>query len=189
MYYDYCTAFFVTALLCWIAYAALLFRNKKIEDAIPSILSVLSVFALNQSGYFGQFDATMLAVSFGIALISSILVQFYMVRPKIFVALALLMLSGFFLYHANKVDFATMGFFGVSTMYGLVYRELRTPRKHTPRDEKRKEIGRDIVQMVLGVVVVALLLTLWNIRIGASIAVWSIFFLIVLGYTVSGKQA
>jgi dolichol kinase len=105
-----------------------------------------------------------------------------MSKPKTFITLMVLMLAGFVLYGLNGfTGFPLMGVFGASTMYGLVYRNLK--KKQKVRDvskEKSKEIVRDIIQITMGVIIVAIL-ELFEF----GTAVPMVFALIIMGYAVN----
>jgi len=176
--------FFAAALLSSLAYAAWLGKKSAIKDLVPLIASVLTVpvvyLLLRQ--YQPAAHYAVLALELGVALISSILVQLYMSRPKTFILLALMMLAGFLLYSSDQLGgFPLMGVFGISTMYGLVYRNLGTKRKvRSARKEKSKEVVRDIIQITMGVIIIAIL-ELFKF----SMAVPMVFTLIILGYAVN----
>lgn len=181
---TYSLIFFAAALLSSFAYAIWLAKNRRIVDLMPLIASILTVpivYVLLQQ-YQPIAHYAVLAIELGVALISSMLVQLYMSKPKSFIALMLLMLAGFMLYSYGRFGgFTPMGVFGAATMYGLVYRNLRQRRKaRTVSKEKSKEIIRDIIQITMGVIIVALLALF---RFGTAVPM--VFALIILGYALN----
>jgi dolichol kinase len=184
MYILYVLAFLAASLLSSFAYAAWLMKSKRVSDLMPLVASVttaLIVYLLLQQYQLGAHYAV-LAIELGIALSSSMLVQLYMSKPKTFIVLTLIMLAGFVLYsYGGFAGFPTMGVFGISTMYGLVYRNLSTRHKaRSARKEKSKEIVRDVIQIIMGGIIIAMLAFF---KPNASVPM--VFTLIILGYAVN----
>jgi dolichol kinase len=184
MHTFYFVAFLAASLLASFAYSAWLAKHRRIKSLAPLIASVataLVVYAL-----LGQYQLaarySVLAIELGVALVSSMLVQLYIERPKTFIALTILMLAGFMLYsYGGFSGFPEMGMFGISTMYGLVYRNLSSKHKAKRAGRQRsKEIIRDIIQITMGVIIVAILAYL---KPYASVPM--VFALIILGYAVN----
>lgn len=176
--------FLVAALLSSFAYVIWLVKKKRITDLLPLIASVVtaSIIYLLLKQYQLGAHYNILAIELSIALISSMLVQLYMSKPRMFVALTLLMLSGFLLYsYSHFSGFTPIGIFGMSTMYGLLYRN--GGHKHVRRkvnNEKSKEVIRDIIQITMGTILVVVLALL---KFDAAVPV--IFTLIILGYVLN----
>ena len=180
---TYSLLFFAAALLSSLAYFAWLATKKRAIDMLPAVAAVATVSAIYllwQQQIVGHYY--ILGIEYVIALIATVLVQMYMMRPKPFVAFTVLMLAGFLAYcYGNFSGFAPIGVFGLSTMYGLVYRDsLQKHGNKTVNKDKSKEVHRDIIQIALGIVVLAILAFL---RSSTAIAV--VFALIILGYVVN----
>ncbi len=179
----YSLIFFAAALVSSSAYFAWLVAKKRAMDLLPALAAIVTVSAIYllwqqqlAGGYY------LLGIEYGIALLATVLVQMYMLRPKAFIALTVLMLVGFLVYcYGNFGGFAPVGVFGLSTMYGLVYRDsLQKRGMKTVNKDKAKEVHRDIIQIALGLVVLAILIFLKS-----STAVAIVFALIILGYVVN----
>ena len=180
---TYSLLFFAAALFSSLAYFAWLATKKRAIDMLPTVAAVATVsviYLLWQQQIVGHYY--ILGIEYGIALIATVLVQMYMMKPKPFVAFTVLMLAGFLAYcYGNFSGFAPVGVFGLSTMYGLVYRDnLQRHGSRTVNKDKSKEVHRDIIQIALGIVVLAIIAFL---RSSTAIAV--VFALIILGYVVN----
>jgi dolichol kinase len=180
----YLLVFFAAALASSFVYAAWLSKKKRAMYLLPlgaSVLTVLIIYLL-----LGQYRLSanymILATEFGVALVSSILVQLYLLKPRVFITLILLLLSGFFLYsYSHITGFAPMGVFGISTMYGLFYRSMdNKPARRPAKKERSKEVSRDVVQIMLGIVLVAVLILL-KFNVAAPV----VFALTIWGYFVN----
>lgn len=179
----YSFMFLAAALISSFSYFAWLLMKKRAADLLPAVAAVATVSAIYllwQQQVAGSYH--LLAIEYGIALIAAVLVQMYMLRPKAFIALTVLMLAGFLAYcYGNFGGFAPIGVFGLSTMYGLVYRDnIQKRGSRTVNKERSKEVHRDIIQIALGAVVLAILAFL---KSSAAIAI--VFALIILGYAVN----
>jgi dolichol kinase len=180
---TYSLLFFAAALFSSLAYFAWLAAKKRAIDMLPAVAAVATVSAIYllwQQQIVGHYY--ILGIEYGIALIATVLVQMYMMRPKPFVAFTVMMLAGFLAYcYGNFGGFAPIGVFGLSTMYGLVYRDnFQRHGSKTVNKDKSKEVHRDIIQIALGIVVLAIIAFLKS-----STAIAVVFALIILGYVVN----
>ena len=152
--------------------------NLKLLPVAASVVTAFIIYALlahthPNAGY------GILAIELGVALISSIMVQLYISKPRKFVLMLLLLLSGLIVYgYSHAGGFVPIGIFGISTIYGLSYRNMGRKRASPSGNSSRpKETSRDVVQIALGAVLVAVFILL---KFGAAVPV--AFALIISGY-------
>ncbi|MDE1868830.1 MAG: hypothetical protein KGH60_02585 [Candidatus Micrarchaeota archaeon] len=156
-------------------------RKRTSGYIIPLVLSVITVYCvllLLQPGS-AQFY-TQLSLGAGIAIISTILAAFYITRPMAFLPVMALLIAASLLYiltYPGSMLFA--GMFGIGTMYGLTYRSIRNRSSPLKLVKKRKstEVNRDLIHILLGIILVAVLFST-----GFTRATEIIFGLILLGY-------
>jgi dolichol kinase len=171
------------------AYLIHLLRRKQLLNIIPLFASIITVFLVYR--LLGVASSTnyynLLALDICIAIIASILAIFYVSKPHIFVALVILLIAGFMIYATNYSDAAFAGMFAIGTTYGLLYREFAlSPPKKTEmiKKNKNREIARDLIQIVLGIVLLAVAYVFPYLQ-----AIFVIFGLIMIGYTTNNLMA
>ncbi len=160
------------------------FRRKQLMGLLPLIAAIITAFLLyNVIGTQGAGYYNLLLIDICIAAISSVIAVLYVSKSYVFIPLMLLLIAGFILYVADYPgNFAFAGMFAVGTIYGILYREFvigsRRERRRRSITEKRTELNRDYIQILLGIVLVAVLLAFSTIDARSII-----FALIIIGYT------
>lgn len=184
----YTLAFTILSAFTLMAFLLYLVRKKSLLSIIPIVATLITVFLLyriigvpGSPAYYN-----LLALDLCIALVSSILAIFYISKPYIFVAMVVLLVAGFMIYTVNYPGTAFAGMFAIGTIYGILYREFAMGPKRSERTKKMKkvEINRDIIQIFLGMVLVAIVLVLPYIY-----AVSIVFAFIILAYTFNNLLA
>lgn len=180
---SYTLSFVILSVFVLAAYLLHILRKKQLMNIIPLIASVATVYLLygliSVSGSASYYNV--LALDICIALVSTILAILYISKPYIFVGLMILLIAGFVIYaSAYNSSTAFAGMFAIGTIYGLIYREfvLNPKKSDNIKKMKKKEINRDIVQIVLGIILVGITIIFPYIA-----AVSIIFGLMLLGYT------
>lgn len=181
----YTLSFVIVTAFTVMAYLLHLVRRRQLLNVIPLFLSIVTVLLLYRLiGAAGSADYyNILAIDICIATIATILAIFYISKPYIFMTLVILLIVGFLIYansYTGNTGFA--GMFAIGTTYGLLYREFAlNPKKRVSeasRRNKKREINRDVIQIVLGAVLVMMLYIFPYFQ-----AVSIIFGLIILAYT------
>jgi len=164
----YTLAFVILSAFTLMAFLLYLFRKKQLLTILPVVATLVTVFLLYR--FIGNAAAPyyfdMMALDLCIALVSTILAIFYISKPYIFVGLIILLIAGFMIYLVNysnqaigtSTTFAAV--FAIGTIYGLLYREfmLGPRRSEKAKKTKKVEINRDIVQIILGIVLIGIIL-------------------------------
>lgn len=181
---EYTLALVILSAFTLMAFLVHIFRRKQPLNLIPVIAVLVTVFLLYRllgtQGAPNYYDV--LSLDMCIALISTILAIFYISKPYIFIGMTVLLVAGFMIFAVNypgNTSFA--GMFAIGTIYGLLYREFALgPKPSAERSKKMKkvEIKRDVIQIFLGIVLVAVAMIFSYF---AAISI--IFALILLGYT------
>ncbi len=185
------TLFFtiVSAFVCAV-YLVYIFRKKELLNIIPLLAGVITVFlifnhiaAVGSPNYYN-----MLALDICMVLIATIIAIFYISKPYIFLTLVILLAIGVLLYLSSYPGSAAFaGIFAIGTIYGLLYREFVLNPKRDEKDSRKKrtrEINRDIIQIIFGIVLVSVLYYFTY-----TTAIEIIFGLIILGYIVNNMLA
>jgi dolichol kinase len=164
------------------AYIIHIFRKKQALNLLPLIASIITVYLIYRligiAGSTTYYD--ILALDICIAIVATIMAILYISKPYIFVSLMILLIAGFVIY-ASTYQTSTVfaGMFAIGTIYGMMYREFAlNPKKSDTKKAKTREINRDLIQILLGIVLVAILIVFPYIA-----AVSIIFALILLAYT------
>lgn len=141
-------------------------------------LAVCAAAAAVVAVYLG-YSAIGAAFPVGFALVSFALSVSYMRHTEAFGVLLLLLIAGFAAYALQVPATSAIGFFGIGAVCGLMYRDTASRRSshNSIRDNKRRETGRDIVQISLGIVVAAVLLLL-----PMPYSAYLVFALMLFGY-------
>jgi dolichol kinase len=170
------------ALMGFIAYT---FRKKELKNILPIIFSIFVVYLIYRligvAGSASYYD--LLALDMCIAIIATILAIFYISKPYVFLCLMALLVAGFVIYLTSYPgNMAFAGMFAIGTIMGLLYREfvLAAPKRsdsYAKIKRKNTEINRDIIQIVLGIVLIAVIFLLPHLT-----AFTIIFVLILLAY-------
>lgn len=189
---PYTIAFIILTTFITAGYILYIIRKKEGLNLIPLLATILTVILLYRLiGVIGSTNYwNLFALDMCIAILSTILAVFYISKPYVFVGLAAMLIAGMVIYainYAGSTIFA--GMFAIGTIYGLLYREfVLNPKKSTKassdRKDKKVEVKRDYVHIVLGIILVAVL---YFVPYPSSVAV--IFLLIVLGYTFNNLLA
>ncbi len=179
----YTLSFVIVSVFVLAAYLIHIFKKKQALNIIPLFASIATVYLIyglisipGSANYYN-----MLALDICIAILSTVLAILYISKPYIFVGLVILLIAGFVIYtngYPGSTAFA--GMFAIGTIYGMLYREfaLSPKRSSESRKAKKTEISRDMVQILLGIVLVGIMLVLPYIS-----AVYIIFALMLLAYT------
>jgi dolichol kinase len=178
--YSYPQIVFGVAFLAIAAlFVALPGRRRRATNAsvlLVSLVAALAVFTIcyGTTNYHYQ---TFVAVAS--CATAAMLCMLYRNRPAYFVATMVLVACGAIISHAYIST--EIGFFGVGTVVGLVFRERFVAMRREDKEMRRQrtEIDRDIFQIVLGVVVLAIM------ALTGSYA-YIVFGLVLLGYLVAG---
>ena len=179
---SYTLGFVILSVFALAAYLIHIFRKRQALNVLPLLASIITVYLLYSligvAGYANYYD--LLALDMCIAIISTILAILYISKPYIFISLMILLIAGFVIYASSyNSSTAFAGMFAIGTIYGMMYREFAlSPRKPDAKKMRKKEINRDIIQIALGIVLVAILVIFPYI---AAISI--IFALILLAYT------
>ncbi|MDE1871180.1 MAG: hypothetical protein KGI06_02985 [Candidatus Micrarchaeota archaeon] len=185
----YTLSFVILSVFALAAYLAHMLRRKQMLNVIPLFASIVTAYlvygligAHGSAGYYN-----LLALDICIALVSTILAILYITKPYIFIGLMLLLIAGFIIYasgYPSNTGFA--GMFAIGTIYGLLYREfvLGPKRSDKAKKQKKKEINRDMVQILLGIVLVGVMLVF---HYSSSVSI--IFGLMLLGYAFNNLLA
>jgi len=179
----YTLAYSILTAFTFMAFLVYIFRKKELLNLLPIIATLVTVFLLYRilglSGTAGYYD--MLALDLCIALLSTILAIFYISKPYIFIGMIILLVAGFMIFEINYYGNTTFaGMFAIGTIFGLLYREFALAPKRSEKAKKMKkvEINRDLIQIFLGAILVAIIVIFPYL---ASVSV--IFGLILLAYT------
>lgn len=189
----YTLGFVILTAFTVMAYIIHILRRKQVLNIIPVLAAIATVFLLyrlvgvaGSSSYYN-----LLALDMCIAIIASIIAVFYISKPWIFICLMILMIAGFIIYASGYPGDTTFaGMFAIGTILGILYREFVMIPKKSERSmankasKKRTEVNRDVVQIILGIVLVAILYV-FQYSEAASI----IFGLIIIGYTANNLLA
>ncbi len=178
----YTLAFVILSVFALAAYMIHIFRKKQVLNIIPLLASIATVYLLygliSVHGAANYYD--LLALDICIAIVSTILAILYISKPYVFISLMILLIAGFVIYASSyNANTAFAGMFAIGTIYGLMYREFAlNPKKSEVKKMKKTEINRDIVQIVLGIVLIGIVVIFPYIA-----AVSIIFALMLLAYT------
>lgn len=185
----YTLTFLILSVFAVAAYIIHIIRRKEVLNILPLIASIVTIFLLYRligiTGSPGYYNILILDIC--IAIVATMIAVFYISKPYIFVGLMVLLLLGLLVYVNNYPgDTAFSGMFAIGTIFGLIYREfvLRPKKSERPKKMRKKEINRDVIQIVLGIVLVIVILLFQHF-----IAVGVIFALIILGYTTNNLLA
>lgn len=176
--------FFIITVLVSIIYSWYFYKKQKTGHIIQLILTLIFVFLisvlLGQNKYYDYYS--LLAIEASIALISSMLITFYVSKPKVFLLFLIFLLFGLLIYYLDyRINLLSAGMFSIGTIVGLTYREKTTKNDNGPyKKERSKEISRDLVQIILGLSLVIILLLFAFHK-----ALYVTFGLIILGYLVN----
>lgn len=151
-------------------------RTHAIMITASMLASVATALLLGQSEGLVFF-------AMGTAILSCLIAMCYISRPWIFTALILflaaIVIAGIYYYG----DTTLVGMFGIGSVFGLLYCDVTKPK----RDGVKKtvvETNRDVVQILLGIVVFAVLLL-----VTLPYAIYATFALIMAGYAVNNVFA
>ena len=162
--------------------AALSYCSRRWSSLVPLAASVAASLVASYSIY-GQSDIGMAYMGVGMASLATAMALSYVRRPMIFIILLAALASGF-LYgiFASSATIAIAGMFAIGTISGLLYSDVVEPRPSSSsfNAKLRVEVNRDIIHILIGVLVVALMLLL-----RLDNAAEAIFFLILLGYALN----
>ena len=171
------------------AYLIHIWRRKELKNTIPlavtsMVIALLYIF-IAAPGLANYYNGLVLDIC--IALISTILAICYISKPYVFLSLIILLLAGILVY-VNNYPGSTlfMGMFAIGTISGLLYRDFALSSKKDARARKRKstEIKRDIIQIFMGIILVAVILLSSRLS-----AISIIFALVLLGYLTNNLLA
>ena len=185
----YTLTFVIATIFTLALYLVYIFKRKEGLNLIPVVISIATVFLLYRlisvAGSASYYDV--LALDICIAIIATILAIFYISKPYIFIGLTILLLFAFVIFVGSYPGNSTFaGMFAIGTIYGLIYREfVINPKKDKkPVKNKSKEINRDLIQIFLGIVLVAVIYFLPHPG-----AIDIIFALIILSYACNNLLA
>jgi dolichol kinase len=179
----YTLSFVILSVFALAAYLIHIVRKKQAMNVLPVIATMVTVYLLYKLigtvGSASYYD--LLALDMCIAIISTMLSILYISKPYVFVSLMVLLVAGFVIYAGTYMgNTAFAGMFAIGTIYGMLYREFVLNPKRSERAKKSRqlEINRDIVQIILGIAVLAIAIIFPYL---AAISI--IFALILLAYT------
>lgn len=171
------------------AYLLHIFKRKQPLNIIPIMASIITIYLLyGLIGVMGSANYyNLLALDMCIGIIATIMAILYLTKPYVFVALTILLVAGFMIYASTYAgDAVFAGMFAIGTIYGMMYREFALnpkPSKES-KNEKKTEVNRDIVQIILGIIILGIAYLFPYIA-----AVDIIFGLILLGYLANNLVA
>ncbi len=144
--------------------------------AVVAAAAVAAAVAL----YLSQSAGSVLFLM-GISALSCALAVCYMRHPRLFAALLLLLVLGFAAYVAGTAGIRSVGFFGMGSVCGLLYRDaVQRRRIGAERNSKRRETNRDLMHILLGVIVAAVL-----VFVALPYSAYAVFALILSGYALN----
>jgi dolichol kinase len=171
-------AFFAVAALSAILMGVRIKRKSLYATAMLSGMLTSAAAAL----LIGQ-GASLAILAAGTAVLACLIATCYISRPMLFTALliflALSIIASIYYYG----DTALVGMFGIGSVCGLEYRDLGR-KNHVARGTRKVETNRDVVQILLGIVVFALLALL-----SQPYSIYGVFALIIIGYAVTSLYA
>lgn len=188
---PYTIGFIIVTTFITAAYLIYIFRKKEGLNIIPLLATMATVVLLYRLiGLVGSTNYwNLFALDMCIAVIASILAIFYISKPYIFIGLVVMLVAGLLIYvinYSGSTIFA--GMFAIGTIYGLLYREfVLNPKKQNQslnRNDRKTEVNRDYVHMLLGIILVAIIYFLPYLT-----AVSVVFLLILLSYTFNNLLA
>jgi dolichol kinase len=183
-------AFIILTAFAVMAYLIHILKRKQLLNILPVLATMAVVFLLyriiglpGSAGYYN-----LLALDLCIAIIASIIAVFYISKPWVFIGLMVLMVAGFLIYAGSYPGDTTFaGMFAIGTILGILYREfVMMPKKSqkSKTTKKSTEINRDLVQIFLGVVLIAIL---YFFQYAPAVSI--IFALIIIAYTTNNLLA
>lgn len=184
---PYTLAFIIVTAFVAASYLFYIFRRKEALNIIPLLVSIATVLLLykligiaNSANYYN-----FLSLDICLAILATIIAIFYISKPYIFITLIILFVIGILIYVSlSSTNNAFAGMFAIGTTYGMLYREfVLNPKRseasiNSDRKKRRTEINRDLVHLVLGIVLFAVLFFFSYVN-----AITVIFGLIIIGYT------
>ncbi|MDE1833133.1 MAG: hypothetical protein KGH58_01820 [Candidatus Micrarchaeota archaeon] len=162
--------------------AALAYCSKRWSSLVPLAASMLASLVASYSIY-GNSDMGMAYMGVGMASLAAAMALSYVRRPLLFIILLATLASGFvYGIAASSATIAIAGMFAIGTISGLLYNDLAGPRSKPSSFNSilRVEVNRDVVHILIGLLVVAIMLLL---RLDNAAEL--IFFLILLGYALN----
>ncbi len=169
-------AFIVLSAVAVALFAYWLFKRRELRHILPVLISMAASAIIIVLLYYQSLPLSgFLVSSIAVAALSAMLPILYRKRPMAF------MLAIFVLVFGAAISFdtaVTVGMFGVGTIIGMLYfdRYISKRRENRSLRKSKTEMTRDLVQMVIGLVVVALMLFFQQGY------VYLIFLIIILAY-------
>jgi dolichol kinase len=142
-----------------------------------------SVIAATATALLIGQSANLVLFAVGTAALACLIAVCYISKPVKFTLLLLFLSVSIIACIYYFGDTVLVGMFGIGSVCGLLYHDRMNP-SHNSRKKKRVETNRDVVQILLGIIVFALLLL---VRI--PYAVYIVFALTVAGYAVNNLFA
>lgn len=159
-------------------------KSSLVALAVAVAVSFVAAYAV-----YGSSNLGMVYIGVAIAAISTALADVYLRKPRLFTMLIVLLVAGFaYGILAKSATIAIAGMFSIGTIAGLLHNDFFERGSKAPGSSFNRrlqiEIRRDVVHIMIGVLVVAVILL-----IPQSTAVDIIFFLILLGYLLNNSSA
>lgn len=174
----YYTVFTAVALLSILAHIIRSFGRRKGIDMLPIFASVVALILL--APFLKGVSHTGALMLTEIAGVSTILALTYLKRPVEFIALSLVLFYGSVLYALGFTPgYYVIGAFGIGMVVGVVYKDAMGGKDSAgAKSSPKVEIRRDMMQLAIGILVVAIMLLVGAYR-------YAVFFAILILYAMN----